>query len=413
MRVHVTGIGSIGTLVAFHLRRSNPPPAHAFTLLSRRSNDRRQSAYPQNEQDYLFVESDGIRRRIGGFDREIMDSKREPPRRFVGRDQKTSSQPDMHTASRTLPTIQSLLVTTKATSAMSAIETLLPRLNASSTIILLQNGIGVYDHLVEKLFPDVDSRPNFIIGSVTHGVWAKRPRDVVHASPGNIQFALVPDELKRRNFEQGLVSSPAPDYATYSVDADERINSISIARRREEDPKFYSLAESTRLLLRAHGDLQTSWVPMDDMQVITRRKLVVNACIGPLTAIGDCPNGALVANPAAYRIIRSVCAEAATIYAAQAEEAAAAGRSVSPLWATSLSRKALEETVHQIIRSTSRNYSSMLMDARRGNLTEVEYINGYLTRAGAALGIPAPTNTSLLDLMRMKRLVPASPASVT
>jgi 2-dehydropantoate 2-reductase len=418
MRVHCVGVGSIGSLVAFHLRRCNPAPNHEFTLLlrNRTSSLWRPVGPASAARNLIYVEADGVRRRIGGFGVETLDATKEAlsqiPIRSGGGANRPSHLPPLPALNAIKshnppPIIQSLIVTNKAGTTLLALQALRSRLNASSTIVLLQNGMGVHEHLVQTLFTDPDTCPNFIIASTTHGVWSKRPLDVVHAGVGAIQFSIVPDPLGRRDFEARFPSSLDSESST-AADKDSRINAISTARTREDDPKFYSLSETVRVLLRAQNDLGVSWLPMAEMEVVLRRKLAINACVGPITALIDCPNGALYGNMSAHRIVRSVCSEAAETFAAQAAAEGARGRPVHKSWAVSLSRRALEEATMAVLRATSRNYSSMLMDVRNGKLTEIEYINGYLSRIGSILGVGTPTNTTLMELIRMKRSIPSS-----
>ena len=42
----------------------------------------------------------------------------------------------------------------------------------------------------------------------------------------------------------------------------------------------------------------------------------------------------------------------------------------------------------------------MLQDVRAGRRTEIDFINGALAREGDALGIPAPVNRTLAELVR-------------
>ncbi|HWI51941.1 MAG TPA: ketopantoate reductase C-terminal domain-containing protein [Symbiobacteriaceae bacterium] len=51
-------------------------------------------------------------------------------------------------------------------------------------------------------------------------------------------------------------------------------------------------------------------------------------------------------------------------------------------------------------RATAANRSSMLQDVERGRRTEVDAINGAVAERGQALGVPAPVNAALFDLVR-------------
>jgi len=113
-------------------------------------------------------------------------------------------------------------------------------------------------------------------------------------------------------------------------------------------------------------------------------KLAVNCGINALTAILRVPNGELLGRPGARRLMEAAAAEAGAV-------AAAAGITLAedPV-----------ERVLQVARATAANRSSMLQDVERGRRTEVDAINGAVAERGRALGVPAPVNAALFDLVR-------------
>jgi len=432
MRFHCLGVGSIGSLLAFHLRQANPAPQHTVCLLVKKHAFRRdlrnREGGVEKGKASVCVESGGVRRRITGFDVEVQDpiasgiyalsrirSMRPPePLDPVGRDvsvvdtddfvretseTKKSSRP-YHTAP-----IQSLLITTKAGSTKSALMALKSRLGSSSTVVLLQNGMGVFEQLASEVFPQPSTRPHFIICTTTHGVWSKGVHDIVHAGMGNIHFGIVPDTLKRRAYEP---SYPFEIAATGKAPPLET-SLISGASKYTEDPEFWSLAETVRALLRCK-ELDPKWVPYDELKAAQRKKLVVNACIGPLSALLECRNGALYGDPSSRRLIHQVCSEAVQVYTAEAESQAdgpESGRAKSFIPIPSV--KSLESEVFRVMRATSTNFSSMLVDVKRGHETEIDFINGYISRLGRAHRVPTPTTDALMEVIRMKGTIP--PAS--
>jgi 2-dehydropantoate 2-reductase len=56
--------------------------------------------------------------------------------------------------------------------------------------------------------------------------------------------------------------------------------------------------------------------------------------------------------------------------------------------------------VEAVCEATSSNISSMLQDVLRKKRTEIDFINGVIVRLGQELGIPVPTNTMLVDLVK-------------
>jgi 2-dehydropantoate 2-reductase len=56
----------------------------------------------------------------------------------------------------------------------------------------------------------------------------------------------------------------------------------------------------------------------------------------------------------------------------------------------------LEATVNGIIQKTAETTCSMVVDLRRGQKTEIEFINGYWCRRGREVGMPTPINDDLV-----------------
>lgn len=117
-------------------------------------------------------------------------------------------------------------------------------------------------------------------------------------------------------------------------------------------------------------------------------KLVINAGINAVTAILRVPNGALLESPAAIEIMNRAVSEAAAVASAQG---------ISLPYADPQAR------VRQVCRATSENRSSMLVDILRGGPTEIDFINGAIVREADRLGVPAPVNRMLAELVNAVR----------
>ena len=58
------------------------------------------------------------------------------------------------------------------------------------------------------------------------------------------------------------------------------------------------------------------------------------------------------------------------------------------------------QKVESVCKATAANVSSMLQDVLNSRRTEIDYINGVITRQGKALGIPTPVNEVLINLIK-------------
>ncbi|KAK7058453.1 2-dehydropantoate 2-reductase (Ketopantoate reductase) (KPA reductase) (KPR) [Paramarasmius palmivorus] len=413
MRFHVLGVGAIGSLLSHHLRRSLPS-GHNVTLIHKTIR----SARDAQEKGGIRVESGGLSEVSRGFKSEIFEGGVTPrqSRRTETEEQEKESEiegssndnNDVHGN-----VIESLFVTAKAHQTVPAIRGLSQRLSADSTIVLMQNGMGVYEELLEEIFRNPLSRPHFILASNTHGAYARGPYDVVHAGMGEIRFGIVRDVTGRRNYEAGFFNE--------SVSRAERLPKLSDITTSEADPFFtrYQSLRNTVAALLLMDTLKTSWTPMEDMQIAMRRKLVVNSVINPLTSIMGCKNGDILSTPTGLDIMRAVCHEASRVFAAEMRAAShsyldsigaseAARQEIPPdRMSRELSAESLQQECLRVAEATKHNISSTLADIRRGaSQTEINYMNGYLVRLGKLYKVSVPTITTLWRLVYMRSAIP-------
>ena len=60
-----------------------------------------------------------------------------------------------------------------------------------------------------------------------------------------------------------------------------------------------------------------------------------------------------------------------------------------------------EDIVLKLSQAMPEATSSTAQDLARGRKTEIDYLNGYVARRGAALGIPTPVNRTLHALVKL------------
>jgi 2-dehydropantoate 2-reductase len=429
MRFHVLGIGPIGSLVAFHLRRVLPPalPVSLIVKTKSRARDLRTGGG-------IAIEHGGVPITQGGFDVEIFDPLEEVvfdlvynkhgemrlptgAARTWRRDGELGSAESMDVIQKP---IDSLIVCTKAQSTLGVFRRIRQRLTSKSTIVLLQNGMGVYDSLVSDMFRNPLERPQFILATTTHAARSKTHGSMfhtLHTGTGDLAFGIVPDPARERDFERSKWDQVAPSHERVLKLDDIAPNAHEAASR----DRCASLRETIAALSNL-TQLNPKWEPMSDLQVRLKRKLVINACINPMTAITQSSNGALFGNGPARHIARKVCDEAAAVFAQEATSDAAADASDAGLDATlggsphkvpkapmGLRSNELQAEVFRVARRSASNYSSMLVDMWKGRNTEIEYLNGYLHRLGLKYGVPTPSNDLLYDLIKLKeKVVPAA-----
>ncbi|AIR02622.1 TPA: 2-dehydropantoate 2-reductase [Pluralibacter gergoviae] len=222
-----------------------------------------------------------------------------------------------------------LLVTLKAWQVSVAVKNLAEMLPAGSPVLLIHNGMGTLDELQSLRQP-------LLMGMTTQA--ARRDGNlIIHVANGTTH-----------------IGPARPLNADYSW-----------------------LADALHAVLP-----DVAW--HNNMGASSWRKLAVNCVINPLTAIYDCPNGALRFYP---RQVELICGEVAAVMQRE-------GYHSSP--------EDLLAYVWEIVDSTAANISSMLQDVRAVRHTEIDYINGYLLRRARAHGINVPENARLYELIKNK-----------
>ncbi|WWD06722.1 hypothetical protein V865_004817 [Kwoniella europaea PYCC6329] len=364
-RIHILGIGSIGTLVAHHLRLLSP--SLPISLLVRSPN-----TFPAT----LSSTRNSVKMISTGYDIE----------------------PSIPTSPPLLDKpIKSLLIATKTTQTFSALEPLIPRLSENSVITLLQNGMGVYQELISNFFQDEFKRPHFILGTTPHAVSpSDRRGQIYHHSAigdGFIKWGLVHDpskDIEDLTVESWIWSRRIEDDAVSSRD----IEKLEIPNGRDD---LVHLKDTMASLLDMN-DLNSQLLPYEDLNHAMLLKLVVNAAVNPLTAIlgrGQMTNGKLKEIPYGINIVDQIVKESSDILLKYLDL-----ESADPTYLKMFGYENLKKTVYDTIEATSLNTTSMAVDIREKRKTEIDYINGYLVKIGEALGCKTDINRMICDMIK-------------
>ncbi|ODN79859.1 hypothetical protein L202_03753 [Cryptococcus amylolentus CBS 6039] len=351
-RLHMLGLGSIGTLLSHHIRLSRP--SLDMTLLVREPS----------RWANLCVSRDGIAATSESFDYESTSA----PRRDA---------------------ISSLVITLKTCQTSDAVAPLVSRLSRGSVISLFQNGMGVYDELCSRFWPDEGSRPHFVLGTTTHGAspHGSSKGEVLHHTPlgaGDIKWGVVPNQRYEGtpwDMSQGDSQS---------------LHQRSIC---PSEPAFKNLEDTLQALLSV-SDLNPSLLPYRSLHQSLLLKLAVNCAVNPLSAIvgrGSLTNSALMSiKPHGPKLLEMVNRETSRVLEALKE---LRGHTEETLHLFSYQN--IREIVEGVIRATEGNTCSMAEDVRAKRPTEIDYINGYLAKLGDELGIDTPANDMLVDMVKM------------
>ncbi len=159
-RIHILGVGSIGILVAHSLAGiPNPPP---ITLLVHRPEHLETW---QRRRESISLVIHGVPEERGGFGIELVGGEGSGAATPAAAAATTENEADQNGV------IHNLIVTVKSHLTVPALKPVAHRLRPESTVLFIQNGLGAVDNVNEKLFPDPETRPAYMQGVISHGVW--------------------------------------------------------------------------------------------------------------------------------------------------------------------------------------------------------------------------------------------------
>ncbi|MCP1320337.1 2-dehydropantoate 2-reductase [Bacillus sp. S0628] len=207
------------------------------------------------------------------------------------------------------------------------IDDILPFVEGAASLIFLQNGMS---HLQKMLNIGCE---NIAVGIVEHGAKKEGGHIVHHTGVGVTKFGVVCGQ---------------------SIHFESVFHSFSVS--------YFPV------------QIETDW------KEIMHKKLVVNVCINPLTALLGVKNGELTKNRFFYQMMEQVFQEVAFLIRGEKEM----------VW----------QMVRNVCEGTSRNTSSMLADVRANRQTEINAIVGYVLEEAKKQQRPVPTLQFLFDAIK-------------
>ncbi len=385
-RIHIMGMGSIGTFIAHSLRCLPNPPPLSLTMhkpemyedfkqkrrIVRLINNKTQINDEQTEYDVDLAETDPDT----GYTywRHISHTK--------SKEDRTPIHPP--TEDEILPSdevyMHAVIVTVKSKDTVAALRSVKHRLNSLSTICLIQNGMGQIDQLNREVFTDPSTRPTYMLGIISHGVHLASNFIAIHAGFGTIALGLVRDLDKFP-----LPPKPPPT----SLSDSER------SRMYPTDADLYSNLSSRYILrtLTRSPILASAAFPYLDLLQLQLEKLAINSILNPITALLNIPNGGVLYNHPLSRVQRLLVAEISLVLRSLPEFESV------PNVRTRFSPERLEILYLSVAAKTAENSSSMREDVRKSRMTEIEYITGYIVKRGEDLGIKCVLNYMIMQLV--------------
>lgn len=371
-RIHVMGVGSLGTFVGHSLVGIHNPPKMSLMMHKLEMFDK----FKRNNRSLRLI-THKVHESRDGFDAEILD----PEGNWLGlpADHKTTPPGTYPLIRRDDEIIYNLILTVKGTQTVKALRSISHRLRPSSTILFLQNGMGQISAVNENVFPNPKDRPTYMLGIISHGVYLQDDFIANHAGFGTTSLGIW------RDFDK----FPTPPKPT-------SIEGTVTAPQPSETPLWPITARYLLRTLTRTGVLCAAHFPELDIIQLQLEKLVMNAVVNPLTALLDVFNGSLLNNFYYLSIIRLLIAEMSLVIRSLPELKGV------PNVDQRFSASRLERIVIDVIKNTAKNSSSMRQDVKHDKETELDFINGYIVKRGEELGIRCVINFTIMQLIKGK-----------
>jgi 2-dehydropantoate 2-reductase len=124
----------------------------------------------------------------------------------------------------------------------------------------------------------------------------------------------------------------------------------------------------------------------DDFEQRQWLKLAINCAINGLTVIHQCRNGELLAIPDAVKSMKAICRETSQL---------------DQFCDTPLKdADYLYQQVENALIVTADNFSSMYQDAKQGNSTEIDFLNGYLLKQAEEQNMTFSENERIVNAVK-------------
>ena len=209
---------------------------------------------------------------------------------------------------------------------------------------------------------------------------------VPHLGAGSllISFQNGVDNVERIERATGIHAIPAVVYVAAAMSGPGRVKHsgrgdlvIGDSGRRTDLERVAQLFETARIPCRIADDIAAElWT-----------KLVLNCAYNAISAVTQARYGLIANNPTARQVMEELVKEVLDV-------ARAAGIALKDRELVTAAALKFGDTMANATSSTAQ-------DLARGRPTEIDSLNGYISRRGKELGVPTPVNTTLYTLVKL------------
>jgi 2-dehydropantoate 2-reductase len=365
--IHILGVGTVGKFIAHGLAGLPNPPK--ITLLMQRPLLMQQW---HDEGAALAILRDGRLHTRRGFNIESSAKFKRiaPGQRFPG------FGPNLeHSAEPPTTIIDSLIVTTASKFTIPALMAVRDRLRPSSSICLIQDGLGIVESLNAMVFPDPQRRPTYILGHLSNAS---------SLQPGERNFTIEQKgdvKISCSKLPQRYISSPV-----------EKGPNILRTDHSWQLPAAFLVGSLARV-----PEFNTETIAHDYFTRAQMQRVIAHSVVGPMSVLYDCSNRQMISDQNVQLSMRLLLQELSSLVLALPELRGL------PRVQRDFAPKKLESIVRSVMKKNMDKTTTMLENVRAGKRTDIDYSAGYFLIRAAELGVPCPRMEMLFHMVKGKQ----------
>lgn len=245
---------------------------------------------------------------------------------------------------------------------MEALEAVKHRVNKDTEVCLMTEGLGVLEDVRQKIFSVPDDEPTFLLGNMSHKFAFNRSFDSV------------------RQLRHGIWNITSVQRSA--------VMSTDLAKV-ETQSNFVKSLQAAKLL-------STQYTPFDSWFKYKLPGVIFDSAVEPVCLLLELSYADIMQNNSARKLISSLLKEIIAILQRMPE--IARGETYHELLDIDRAHKALYK---RILHNRHRQ-SKLVEDVRMGRQVSVDHLNGYFLRRAYSLGVEAPTNKMMWDLVKAR-----------
>lgn len=271
--------------------------------------------------------------------------------------------------------ISNLIVAAPASQTIPLLDQVKHRVDDRTAICYMSDGLGVAEHANNEIFTDEESRPSIVLGHMNQSFAKDRNRDAIRSMRPEYETVLtgVRPYYGRDHRDKGKnqpLTQPSENWL--------RTQSM-----------FSQFAAASHLKARA--------VPLDSWMKVKIPSLMFASVADPICVLLDYRYEQLIYNPTANRLVDDLLNEIAEVVGRMYEL-----RRASPELQAMLRGEGVRKRIISQLRAKKDAPSKMALQIQRGQLTDIDYLNGYFIRRGRRMGLKMTANEMVVGLVKAK-----------